>query len=88
MKKQSLFFWFVAFVCAALIFIICPQEADDDDTVTPVTASFTDVTVSGEKNEALTGVDVMVTITGDKIGAAITVDTDLLDWITALNPPG
>ena len=30
MKKKSLFFWFAAFVCAALIFTGCPQEADDD----------------------------------------------------------
>ena len=33
MKKQSLLLWFVAFVCAALIFTGCPQEADDDDPV-------------------------------------------------------
>ena len=86
MNKKSLFFWFVAFVCAALIFTGCPQEPDDDDTVTPVTASFTDVTVSGEKGVELTGVDVTLTITGDKIGEAITANDDLLAWITGAKP--
>ena len=86
MNKKSLFFWFVAFVCAALIFTGCPQEADDDDTVTPGTASFEDVKVDGEKGVELTGVDMTVTITGDKIDAAITANDDLLDWITGAKP--
>ena len=66
MKKQSLFLWFVAFVCAALIFVGCPQEADDDDPVLSGTAALD----TGAGSAVVKGVDVDFSVsTGD--GAAI-----------------
>ena len=54
MKKKSLLFWFVAFVCAALIFTGCPPEPDDDTKETVETwltagSVFQLVTVDGNR---------------------------------------
>ena len=57
MNKKSLFFWFVAFICAALIFTGCPQEADDDDSVLSGTAELD----TGAGSTVVKGVNVTFT---------------------------
>ena len=63
MKKQSLLYWFVAFVCAALIFTGCPQEADNDPE--PTAAEKAAAELGAALGDAATVSGTTVTLTKD-----------------------
>ena len=65
MKKQGLFFWFAAFVCAAWIFIGCPQEADDEPTAAEKAAKELGATLGGATVDGTT-----VTLTAETVTIA------------------
>ena len=71
MNKKSLFFWFVAFVCAALIFTGCPQEADDDPEPTAAEKAAAELGATlGSDKATVSGTTVTLTADYTVTGAA------------------
>ena len=71
MNKKSLFFWFVAFVCAALIFVGCPQEADDDPEPTAAEKAAAELGATlGSDKATVSGTTVTLTADYTVTGAA------------------